>query len=170
MPKWTLYMLSYTYPIKGLSSQSIIRNKRISGDIRFTTIKQSFQNLLSKMIETATLLLLSLEYLESTKNLLVTKACKSCLWSWKLLNAMNVVAKRVASGRRILAYPSLFLNQFNKETWLYTKIVTFDARLISSTTWSILPTSLKIKLRQWAAHGDQLMCLFLWEINIFTTT
>ena len=123
MPKQALYMPSYTYLIEGLSSQSTIRNKRIIEDIRFTTIKQSFQNLLSNMIETATLLLLSLEYLESTKNLLVTKACKSCLWSWKLLNAMNVVAKRVASSRRILAYPSLFLNQFNKETWLYTNIV-----------------------------------------------
>ena len=152
-------MPSYTYPIEGLSSQSTIRNKRISGDIKFTTIKQSFQNLLSKMMETATLLLLSFEYLESTKNLLVIKACKSCLWSWRLLSAMNVVVKRVAPGQRIFVHPSFFLNQLNKATWLYTKIVILDARLTSLATWSILPISLKIKLRQWVAQGDQLMCL-----------
>ena len=134
MPKWTLYMPSYTCPIEGLSSQSTIRNKHSSGDIRFITIKQSFQNLLSKMMETTTLLLLSFEYLKSTKNLLVTKAYKSCLWSWRFLSAMNVEAKRVAPGRRIFLHPSLFLNQLNKATWLHTKIVTFDACLTSSAT------------------------------------
>ena len=148
IPIRALYMPSYTYLIKGLSSQSTICNKRISGDMRFKTIKQSFQNLLSKMMETTTLLLLSLKYLESTKNLLVTKAYKSCLWSWRLLSAINVVAKRVALGRRISVNHFLFINQLNKATWLYTKIVTFDAHLTSSTTWSILPISLKIKLRQ----------------------
>ena len=108
MPKRTLYMPSYTYPIEGLSSQSTIHNKLISGDIRFTTIKQSFQNLLSKMMETATLLLLSLKYLASTKNLLVTKACKSCLWSWRILSAMNVATKQVAPSRRISVHMSFF--------------------------------------------------------------
>ena len=148
MPKRALYMLSYTYPIIGLSSQSTIRNKCTSGAMRFITIKQSFQNLLSKMIETTILLLLSIKYLEFTKNLLVTKACKSRLWSWRLFSAMNVIAKQVALSQRISIHPFLFLNQLNKATWLYTKIVTFDAHLTSSTTWSILLVYLKIKLKK----------------------
>ena len=62
-------MSSYTYLIESLSSQSTIRNKRISEDMSFTTVKQSFQNLWSKIMEITTLLLLSFEYLRVCKEL-----------------------------------------------------------------------------------------------------
>lgn len=113
MPKRALYMPSHTYLLEGLSSQLT------SGAMSFTTMKQSFQNLWSMMIEARTLLLLLFEYLESTKNLVVTKACKSCLWSWRLFNAMNVVAKWVAPRQENLCPSSSFSQPTQRD---YTQI------------------------------------------------